>query len=217
MKILIIKAHPKTESFCNALTDQYIEGAKKAKHEIKELSLNNLGLEKYIKYEYKEKPELPNDLIEAQKLIAWADNLFFSYPTWWSVAPALLKVFIEITFQPGFAYKYTKPLFSIPRWNKLLLGKSARIIVTMDAPIWYYKCLLGDPGFKMMRNDLKFCGVKPVCKDYFGSVKMSSEKKKKKWVERRAFSEEPWSFPLGPHARTGCPRLQRRSRAAGLC
>ncbi len=182
MKILIIRAHPRTESFSNALVDNYIKGAKEVGNELKEISLKNLTLEKYIKYEHKEIPELPGDLVEAQKLIAWADHLVFSYPTWWSVAPSLLKVFIEITFQPGFAYKYKKPLFSIPRWDKLLSHKSARIMVTMDSPTWYYKYLLGDPGFKMMRNDLKFCGVKPVCKNYFGSVKMSSLKKKKKWL-----------------------------------
>lgn len=184
MKILIIKAHPKSKSFCNALTDEYIKGAKKANHETRELSLNTLTLEKYIKYEHKEIPELPDDLKNAQKLIGRADKLIFTYPTWWAVAPALLKVFIEITFLPGFAYKYTKPFFSLPRWNKLLSGKSARIIVTMDSPVWYYNWFMRDPGFKMMKDTLNFCGIKPVCKNYFGSVRMSSDDKKKKWLKK---------------------------------
>jgi len=73
-------------------------------------------------------------LLRTQKLIDWADILVFAYLTWWSVPPALLKVFLEAVFISGFAYKYKKSLWIIPRLDKLLSGKSARIISTMDSP-----------------------------------------------------------------------------------
>ena len=181
-KILIIKSHPKEKSFCNALAEQYIEGKQKSGKEIKVLDLRKLNLENFIKYEHKENPKLTPDLLNAQKLVAWSDHLVFVYPIWWATPPALLKVFFEIIFEPGFAYQYKKSTGIAPKWDKLLLNKSARVITTMDSPPWYYKWFGGDPAFKMMKDILNFCGIKPVYKNYFGSVKSSSEKQKKEWL-----------------------------------
>jgi NAD(P)H dehydrogenase (quinone) len=183
-KILIIKVHPKEDSFCNALTDKYIEGAKQSKHKIKIIILKNLKLEQHLKFEHTQKPILTQDLAKTQELILWADHLVFTYPTWWATPPALLKIFIEIIFLPGFAYKYKRPKAKIPRWDKLLRKKTSRIISTMDSPTWYYTIFGRDPGYKMMKDILNFCGVKPVQKNYFGSVKFSNLKKRKKWLKQ---------------------------------
>jgi NAD(P)H dehydrogenase (quinone) len=70
------------------------------------------------------------------------------------------------------------------RWDKLLKGKSARIISTMDAPPWYYKWIIGDPGGKIMRKGiLGFSGISPVKTTYFGSVKVSTEGQRDKWIK----------------------------------
>ena len=100
-------------------------------------------------------------------------------------------MFIEIIFLSGFAYKYKTPTGIIPRWDKLLTGKSARLIVTMDSPPLYYKFISKDPGFKMMKDILNFCGIKPVYRNYFGSVKMSSKNKRKTWLNK--------SYKVGLH------------------
>lgn len=183
-KILVIKVHPKENSFCNALADEYIEGANNSANKIKTVYLKNLDLEKFIKYEHTESPKLPADLLEVQKLITWANHLVFVYPTWWATPPAILKVFFEIIFHSGFAYRYKKSTGIVPKWDKLLPNKSARVIVTMDSPPWHYKWFIGDPGFKMMKDIMNFCGIKAVYKNYFGSVKMSSEKQRKAWLEK---------------------------------
>lgn len=64
-KILFINAHPKNNSFCNALADKYLEGVNKSENEAKILNLKDLDLEKFIKYEHNENPKLPADLLEA--------------------------------------------------------------------------------------------------------------------------------------------------------
>lgn len=176
-------AHPKDNSFCNALADKYIEGVNKSNNENKKLILKDLDLEKFIKYEHAENPKLSKDLLEAQELILWANHLVFIYPIWWATPPALLKVFFEMVFHSGFAYKYQQSTRFAPKWDKLLPNKSVRVIVTMDSPPWYYKWFVGDPGFKMMKNIMNFCGIKPVYKNYLGSVKMSSEKQRREWLE----------------------------------
>jgi putative NADPH-quinone reductase len=181
-KILVINGHPKAESYCDSLTEKYIEGVKKTGKEVKVSTIRNLNLEGYTKFAHNEKLKLSNDLVEVQKLITWANQLVFIYPTWWATPPALLKLFIEIVFHSGFAFQYTQPSKLGPRWDKLLTGKSAKMISTMDSPPWYYKCWVGDPGFKMMKDIMTFCGIKPVKRKYFGSVKVASEEKRKKWL-----------------------------------
>jgi putative NADPH-quinone reductase len=185
MKILIIFAHPSKKTFNRDLLNSYKKGLRESSHKIDQIDLTDLNLETFLKNDYRSEIKLKGNLLKAQKQIKQADHLVFFFPIWWATPPALLKVFLEVVLQSGFAYKYTKPLFGfIPRWNKLLKGKTARIIVTMGAPIPYHKYILGEPAFKMMKANLEFCGIKPVKKNYFGTVDTTSEGKKKKWLEK---------------------------------
>ncbi len=184
-RILVIKGHPKENSFCNALADRYIKGARAARNKVEVVNVKDLSLEKFIKFEHKKNPDLPLDLIKVKKLITWADHLVFVYPIWWATPPAMMKLFIEIIFTSGFAFRYKDPVAGmIPSWDKLLVGKSARLISTMDSSSIYYKWVLRDPSFKMMKANLNFCGIGSVKRNYFGSVKLSSDERKGKWLEK---------------------------------
>ena len=95
-----------------------------------------------------------------------------------------LKIFIERIIEPGFAYKYLKSKGSIPKWNRLLTGRTARVLSTMDSPPLYMTFIVGDPGGKMMKDIITFTGMKFVGKHYFGSVRTSSKKQRKQWLEK---------------------------------
>lgn len=90
---------------------------------------------------------------------------------------------MEQTFLSGFAFKYLKS-DKVMKWDKYLKGKSARIISTMDAPPWYYKLFVRDPGYKTMKSSLEFCGIKPVKRSYFGSIKISDDEQIKQWIKK---------------------------------
>ncbi len=181
-KVLVILGHSSSSSLCASLAAQYCEGAEEAGSEVKQLNLGELNFAPFLDGGYVEDQVIEQDIIKAQDDIKWADHLVIVYPTWWSTPPALFKAFFERTMLPGFAYKYKKSK-KVVAWDKYLMGKSARIISTMDSPPMYYQWVVGDPGFKMMKDILNFCGIKPVKKTYFGSVKMSTEDKRKKWLQ----------------------------------
>ena len=183
-KILVIIAHTREDSFCNALTNQYIAGTEKSGNEIKVVELRKLNLEGFLMNGHDPSPNLTPDLIEAQKLITWADHITFTYPTWWATPPAILKLFIERIWEPGFAYKYIESKGSIPKWDKLLKDRTARVISTMDSPPLYMKFFVGDPGGKMMKDIMNFTGIKLLGKHYFGSVRTSSQKQREQWLEK---------------------------------
>ncbi|MBD2867342.1 NAD(P)H-dependent oxidoreductase [Paenibacillus arenilitoris] len=180
--ILVINGHPDPQSYCAVLAAAYIEGAAGSGAVVRELRLSESSFEPNLKYGYRQRTELEEELIEAQKLIRWAEHIVFVYPTWWGAMPAILKGFIDRVFLPGFAFKYREDSVY---WDKLLKGKSARLIVTMDTPSWYNRWIYGHAGHKVMkRNILKFCGITPVRVTEITPVKPSTETRRAVWLDQ---------------------------------
>jgi len=181
-KVLIILGHPNKETFCGSLAESYKKGALISGAEVKEILISDLRFDPVLHRGYKEIQELEPDLVEAQELIKWAEHLVFVYPTWWATMPALLKGFIDRVFLPGFAFKYRE---NSAFWYKYLTGKSARIIVTMDAPAWYNFLAYGNAGQKAMkRGTLQFCGIKPVKVTTIGGVKGMKKEQLTNWLTK---------------------------------
>ncbi len=181
-RVLVILGHPDKETFCGALANSYKKGAERAGAEVRELNVADLDFDPVLHRGYREIQALEPDLARAQELIKWAEHLVFVYPTWWATMPALLKGFLDRTFLPGFAFKYRE---NSPFWDKYLTGRSARMIVTMDAPRWYNFLVYGDAGQKAMkRATLKFCGIAPVRVTTIGSVKELKKEQISKWLEK---------------------------------
>ena len=181
-KILIILGHPDKESFGGGLANSYKECALKTGAEVKELILADLKFDPILHRGYKEIQELEPDLVHAQELITWANHLVFVYPLWWATMPALLKGFLDRTFLPGFAFKYRK---DSPFWDKYLTEKSARMIVTMDAPTWYNYWVNGNAGPKAMKKaTLEFSGIKPVKVTTIGGVKEMKKEQIINWLTK---------------------------------
>ena len=181
-KVLIILGHSRDDSLCAALARAFQEGAQAAKKENRMIELGKLSFDPILHHGFRETQELEPDLVHAQESILWADHLVFVYPVWWGVPPALLKGFIDRVFLPGFAFDY-EPNKPLPK--KLLSGRSAHLLVTIDSPRWYYRFFIGSPGHKMMKHSvLKFCGIKPVKVTSFNMVRKSSEEKRKRWLQQ---------------------------------
>ena len=178
--ILIINGHPDKESFCHALASSYKVGAEQSGATCKLINLIDLKFNPILTYGYRKKSDLEPDLIQAQKDILEANHLVFIYPNWWATFPALLKGFIDRAFLPGFAFKYHE---KGPFWDKLLIGKSAQLIVTMDTPNWYYWLMNRRPGHNAMKiGVLEFSGIKPVKIKSYSPIKSSTVAERKQWL-----------------------------------
>lgn len=181
-KILIINGHPDKESFNAALTEAYIKGASaQANTEVEVLYLADLTFDPILRYGYRKRTGLEPDLLKAFELLKEADHTVWIYPTWWGGMPALLKGFIDRLFLPGFTFQYRE---DSPFVDKLMKGKTARVITTMDAPIWYYRLAYGNTGHKAIKRViLGFCGFK-VKFFTMGSLKNSSDQQRQKWLDK---------------------------------
>jgi putative NADPH-quinone reductase len=179
-KILVILAHPARASLCGALAEAYGAGAREAGAKVRELSLTTLRFDPVLPPNGEGGAPLEPDLVQAQQDILWAEHLVFVYPILWGTIPALLKGFIERSFLPGFAVNFRK---NSPLWDKLLAGRSARLIVTMNTPSLIYRLFFGRTGHVTMRKAvLNFCGITPVHITEMASVQRSSPEKRQRWL-----------------------------------
>jgi putative NADPH-quinone reductase len=180
--ILILNAHPNKKSFCSALAESYLNGAQSSNADIKLINLIDLNFDPILKTTNSQDTELEPDILKVQKEISKADHLVFVYPNWWGTYPALLKGFFDRVFTSGFAFRYrTKN----PLPEKLLTGKSARVIVTMDTPAWYYSIGYRKPGHNSMKKSiLGLCGITPVKFTTLAPIRNSSVEQRNKWLEK---------------------------------
>lgn len=179
-KILIINGHPDNESFCHQLASSYLKGALQSGASCELMNLFDLRFDPVLHHGFRKRTDLEPDLLEAQQKIKEANHLVLVYPTWWGTYPALLKGFIDRVFLPKFAFKYRD---NSPFWDKLLKGKTARLIVTMDSPRWYNWLVYRNAGhISMKKAILEFCGIKPIKVTAFAPIKSSNDPQRNKWL-----------------------------------
>lgn len=179
-KVLIIQGHPDAESFCFALAAVYKRAA--SRHAVvQEIIVRDLSFNPNLQYGYRKRTELEPCLLEAQEKIRWADHIVVVHPVWWGSVPALFKGFLDRVFLPGFFFRKR------PRsiwWDKFLKGKSARIIYTLDTPVLFW-WLAGRPSYTALKYiTLGYCGVRPIRGTAIGIVRLSDERKRKRWLDR---------------------------------
>ena len=180
--ILIINGHPNKDSFNFAIVNAYKKGAISRGAVVKEIIIADLKFNPNLQFGYQQRIELEPDLIIAWEKIKWADHLVWVHPVWWGGLPAITKGFIDRVFLPGFAFKYRE---NSVFWDKLLKGKTAHIITTLDQPSWYYRFIHGRPSINQLKKStLEFCGVKPVKVTYIGIVKTADFSLRGKWLAK---------------------------------
>lgn len=179
-RILIIDGHPDADPahFVHALASAYAKGA--AAHEVEILRIADLDIPVLRNPKVWMEQQAPPAILAVQEQVKWAEHLVILYPLWLGDMPALLKAFLEQTLRPEFAFRYGSGM--VP--EKLLTGRSARLIVTMGMPGLVYELFYRAHSVKsFQRNILKFVGLAPVKRTIVGSVE-SGDKHRQRWIEK---------------------------------
>jgi 1,4-dihydroxy-2-naphthoate polyprenyltransferase len=179
-KVLIVTGHPRRQSLCQALASAYASGARRAGAQVREVRLAELRFDPNVRSFDPSVQPVEKHLLQARRLITWADHIVFVYPTWWGTMPALLKGFLDRVLAPGYAFAETGRGFA-----PLLGGRTAELLTTMDTPRWVYRWVYGAPGHKAMaRAILGFCGIQIARVASFGPVKDSDLEQRQSWLEQ---------------------------------
>jgi putative NADPH-quinone reductase len=183
-RILVIVGHPDPDPnrLCRGLVGAYVDGARSAGHEVRVVDIATLDFPLLRTMEEFGQRAMPVTLASAAEAIRDADHIVFVFPLWLGTMPALLKGFLEQVMRPGVAFAYPEPGKS-GFARTLLKGKSARVVVTMGMPAFFYRLwYLGHGIAGMRRNILNFVGISPVRETLLGTVEGASDAKRRKWV-----------------------------------
>ncbi|MEO8637301.1 MAG: NAD(P)H-dependent oxidoreductase [Candidatus Taylorbacteria bacterium] len=179
-KVLVFLGHPNNEkTLCGSFADAYEEGARKAGYEVKRINLGDLKFDPILHKGYKVIQELEPDLKMAQEAWKWADHIALFYPNWFITMPALLKGFFDRVWLPGFAYHFLPGRYS--GWQRLLKGRSADVIITMDANPFIERLLFGDFSNEIKNGIMGFAGISPVRVTKVGPMKGINDERHKIW------------------------------------
>ena len=185
-RVLIMIGHPdpSPNRLCRALADSYADGAQSANHHVSRIDIAALDFPFLRTMEEFQSGKVPASLDEAVQAIRDADHIVFIFPLWLGTMPALLKALLEQLMRPGIAFAY--PEAGKTGFAKTLLkGRSARVVVTMGMPAFFYRLwYLGHGVAGMRRNILNFVGIGPVRETLLGMVEGVSDAKRSQWLKK---------------------------------
>ncbi|HKJ08217.1 MAG TPA: NAD(P)H-dependent oxidoreductase [Gammaproteobacteria bacterium] len=182
MNVLVILGHPRETSLCGAIAEAFTKGARDATGAVNVLRVGDMAFEPDVVAPSPNDQLTETDVQSARRLITWADHLVLVFPTWWGGVPARMKAFFDRVLAPGFAFRHHA---DSQHWDKLLEGRTAHLITTMDTPHWVYKWIYRNPGLNAVaRATLGYCGVRTVRTTVFGPVEGSTEAQRKQWLQR---------------------------------
>ena len=187
---LVIIGHPNAGSFNHALAEQYATGLRAASVDASEVRVIDLA-----EREFDLLPAARGDLrapdgdtshLEPRIRafiddVAWADHLVFFFPQWWGTYPAVLKAFLDRAILSGTAFRYGRGQIS----TRLLEGKTARIVMTMDSPIAWNRFVYRNAAeTSLKRATLGYCGVRTIGITRLTPVRFSTPEKRAAWLEQ---------------------------------
>ena len=179
-KIAIVVGNPLHNSYSEALGEAYRRGAESGGHQADLFVLGRMNFDAILREGYRREQLLEPDLAAARAAFVACDHVVIIFPLWCGDMPAILKGFFERILQPD--------LLAIQKsggkasW-KFFKGKSARIIMTMGMPGWFYRIYFGAHALKLLkRNILQFIGIAPVRSSVYGMIEAVGEDRRKSWL-----------------------------------
>ncbi len=184
-RVVVINGHPDVnpKRFCDAISKAYAHSAEVGGHQVVRIDVAKLDFPLLRTQQDFERGSVVKDIQSAQTAIRNAQHIVIVYPLWLGTMPAILKGFFEQAFRPRFAFRYVDK--GLP--EKLLTGRSVRIIITMGMPAMAYRWLFFSHSLRSLeRNILKFAGLGPIRSTLFGGVETVSNEKREQWLQQVA-------------------------------
>lgn len=190
-RILVIIGTPLAGSLNHALAHAYADAAGAAGAEVRVIDLAAAAVPAHpsIRAEVRlprtaEDAPLPQEVAQHIADVDWADHLAVFFPQWWGATPAALKAWIDRVFVSGFAFRY-RPEGRL--WDKLLTGRTARIVMTMDSPAWWNSWVYRDAAVRTLRAaTLEYCGISVRGVTRLSEVRHRADASRERWVRNMA-------------------------------
>lgn len=175
---LVIDGHPDAQSLTAEIARRYAAGHGDARV----LALRDLDFDPHLRFGYRERMTLEDDLVEAKSALRSAQTIVIATPLWWGSVPAVLKGFFDRALLPQQEYRYTK--LGLP--VGLLPARHGRLMLLADTP-WYAAPFTGLPAqTQVARNTMRLCGIRSVRTHRMLGVRDAAPERIESWLARAA-------------------------------
>ncbi|QGQ20025.1 flavodoxin family protein [Cellulomonas sp. JZ18] len=188
-RVLVVLGHPRTDSLCGAIAAEYARGARAAGAEVELLALGETVFDvasrdpATLRWQGPDQ-DLERDVHAAVASLRRADHVVLVFPQWWGTYPALLKGFVDRVFLAQLAFRHRGAGLG---WDRLLTGRTARVVMTMDSPVWWDRLRYRSAAVhSLVHATLGFCGIRTVGVTRFARVRTSSEATRRRWLATAA-------------------------------
>ena len=156
MKVLLVLAHPRQDSYGAALADQARRALEAAGHDVDFCDLYREGFDPVLTAEEESghhdaghaRPAVSD---HTARLLA-ADALVLVFPQWWFNVPAILKGWFDRVLAPGIAFEPTSGVGSIR--GKLDNIRKLWCITTTGSPGWVVRVIARNPVKRQLKTGI---------------------------------------------------------------
>ena len=161
MRVLVVYAHPLSDSFAAALRDAVIARLHAAGHEVDLCDLYAEGFDPVLTAPERRAyntatPDVTAVGAHIARLRA-AEALVLCFPTWWYGMPAILKGYFDRVWANNVAFTLPEGGGAIrPALTNI---RKIAVVTTYGAPWWFIRVVLPDPSRAIIMNGLgRLCG-----------------------------------------------------------
>jgi len=177
MKVLVVSAHPASDSLLGQLRTEALQSLQQQGHEVRHHDLyeesfspvftpyerlNHVG---NVEAKLQQLPEL-RPYVES---LQWCDALVLVYPTWWSAQPAIMKGWIDRVFMNEVAWVLPE---GEARIRPLLTNVRRLIVVTTHGSTKFVNALQGESGKRIALRSIRLMFHSRVRTTWIGIYKI---------------------------------------------
>lgn len=184
MNILVIVAHPRPESFNNAIAATTVQALQDSGHVAIVRDLYEEGFDPILTADELPKAAHLDAIMEEHcSDLSTADGIVIIHPNWWGQPPAILKGWVDRVFRPGVAYEFIDGDSGEGVPVGLLRTKTAVVFNTSNTPEKRELEEFGDPLETLWKNCIfGLCGVHDFYRRTFGVMITSTQEQREAWL-----------------------------------
>lgn len=190
-RILVIIGTPLPDTYNHALARTYIDASRKAGADVRVIDLATDPIPDHP--HTREQLRAPRDARDLQldpvvaayvDSLLWAQHVTVFHPQWWGTMPAALKAFVDRVFLAGAAFSFRE---GKPLPERLLTGRTARVVMTMDSSRWWNRLAYRNAAeTSLTRATFWYCGIKTIGISRFGPVRLGDGSDRDRWLTKVA-------------------------------
>ena len=185
MRVLVILAHPRSNSFNHAIGEAAVHVLEAEGHQVAFHDLYAEGFDPILGWkEIPKGSQIDGTIAMHCRDLVEAEGIIVVHPNWWGMPPAMLKGWVDRVIRPGVAYEFLEGDSGdgVPRG--LLQARIALVFNTSNTPPQREMEAFGDPLQALWKNCIfGLCGIGDFRRKSYGVVVTSTEEQRQAWLD----------------------------------